>query len=58
MAANYSEYTTTHQDQQLEEFVAPALRNDMADLLSAIIERVKDAYKNELIDEGWTPPEG
>ena len=54
MAKYYSEYTSVHQDQQLDELVAPANRPDMYDLLDAIIEKVKEQYKQELVDDGWS----
>lgn len=47
-------YTTTHQDQKIEELVAPALRQDMYDLLDEIVEKVKQDYKQELLDDGWS----
>lgn len=53
----HTNYSTTHQDQELAELVPPKLLNDVHDLIDAILTRFAEEYKVELQDEGWTPPE-
>lgn len=53
----HTEYTTTHQDQELAELVPPKLQEDVYDLIDEILTTFAEQYKLQLQDEGWTPPE-
>lgn len=53
---NHLDYTTTHQDQKLDELVAPALRQEVRDLIDEILTTFAGQFKDELREEGWGPP--
>ena len=56
MAIRHTRYTSTNQDQELTELVAPKVLNEVHDLIDSMFELFAEAYKLELRDEGWTPP--
>ncbi len=56
MAIRHTRYTSTNQDQELTELVAPNVLNEVHDVIDSMFERFAEEYKLELQDEGWTPP--